>query len=261
MTPHYELAGPEGAEVVVLSNSLGTDLGLWDAQLPALAERFRVLRYDQRGHGRTPAAPGRYDLADLGGDVLELLDHLDVERAHFAGVSLGGMTGMWLAEHAPQRLDRLALICTSAELTPRQAWRDRAAQARRDGTASMVDGSLGRWFTPALATDPDVVARFGGALAACDDEGYASCAEAIAELDLVDGLPRITAPTLVIAGRDDPATPPPHAERIGAAVPGARVEVLTDASHLANVERAETVNRLLLHHFTRSLHESSHDAP
>lgn len=260
MTPHYELAGPEGAEVVVLSNSLGTDLGLWDAQLAALSERFRVLRYDQRGHGRTPAAPGPYELADLGGDVLDLLDHLDVERAHFAGVSLGGMTGMWLAENAPERLDRLALICTSAELTPREAWRERAAHARLHGTESMVDGSLGRWFTPALASRADVVAKFGDALAACDDEGYAGCAEAIAEMDLVDGLARISTATLVIAGRDDPATPPPHAERIGAVVPGARVEILPDASHLANVERADTVNRLLLHHFTRSPHESSHDA-
>ncbi|WP_243795371.1 3-oxoadipate enol-lactonase [Saccharopolyspora gloriosae] len=253
MIPHYEFTGPEGAEVVVLSNSLGTDLGLWDAQLSALSERFRVLRYDQRGHGRTPGTPGPYALADLGGDVLELLDHLDVERAHFAGVSLGGMTGMWLAENAPDRLDRLALLCTSAELTPREAWRERAALARRDGTKSMVDGSLTRWFTPALASRADVVAKFGDALRACDDEGYASCAEAIADMDLVDGLPRITAPTLVIAGRDDPATPPPHAERIGAGVPGARVEIIPDASHLANVERAESVNRLLLHHFTRSL--------
>lgn len=251
MIPHHDLTGPDGAEVLVLSNSLGTALGLWDGQLPVLAEHFRVLRYDQRGHGGTAAPPGPYRLGELGTDVLELLDRLGVARAHFAGVSLGGMTGMWLAQHAPERIGRLALICTSAELTPRQAWRDRAAQARREGTTSMVASSLARWFTPAFAGGDGAV-PFAAALSACDDEGYASCAEAIAELDLVDGLPRITAPTLVLAGREDPATPPPHAERIAAAVPGARLEVLDDASHLAVAERPDAVNALLLDHFTRS---------
>ncbi|MFR9729732.1 3-oxoadipate enol-lactonase [Saccharopolyspora sp. MS10] len=250
MIPHRALTGPADAEVVVLSNSLGTDLGLWDAQLPALTERFRVLRYDQRGHGRTPAPAGPYALADLAGDVLELLDHLEIRRAHFAGVSLGGMTGMWLAQHAPERIRRLALLCTSAELAPRRSWRERAARARREGTGSLVDGSLARWFTP--AADPAVLARHGEVLAACSDEGYAGCAEAIAAMDLAGGLDRITAPTLVIAGRQDPATPPPHAERIAAAVPGARLEVLDGAAHLANAERPDAVNALLLDHFTRS---------
>jgi len=253
LTPHYELTGPAGAEVVVLSNSLGTDLSLWDEQVPALAERFRVLRYDQRGHGRTPGGPGPYSLAGLGGDVLELLDELGVERAHFAGVSLGGMTGMWLAEHHPERIGRLALICTSAELTPAAAWRDRAAQARERGTASLVEGSLTRWFTPATAARPDIAEKYSTMLTDCQDEGYAGCAEAIADMDLLPRLGEITAPTLVIAGREDPATPPPHAERIGEAVPGAQVEILDDASHLANAERPEPVNRLLVHHFTRSV--------
>ncbi|QUH03022.1 3-oxoadipate enol-lactonase [Saccharopolyspora erythraea] len=252
MTVHHQLTGPEDADVVVLSNSIGTDLALWDQQVPALARHFRVLRYDQRGHGGTPAKPGPYDLRDLAGDVLELLDHLGIERAHFAGVSIGGMTGMWLAEHAADRIAALALICTSAELGPRQNWRDRAALVREQGTTAVVEASLPRWFTPALAERPDVAAKFGGMLGDCDDEGYAGCCEAIASMDLLAGLPGITAPTLVIAGRDDPATPPPHAERIAAAVPGARLEVLDDAAHLANAEQPELVNDLLLDHFTRS---------
>lgn len=250
MTPHYELAGPDQAPVVVLSNSLGTDLTMWDEQVATLTEHFRVLRYDQRGHGRTPTTPGPYELDQLGSDVVELLDHLKIERAHFAGVSLGGMTGMWLAEHAPDRVDRLALICTSAELGPPENWRDRAALVREQGTAALVDGSLTRWFTPALAGRDDIAAKFGGMIAASDDDGYASCAEAIASMHLLPKLADIAAPTLVIAGRDDPATPPAHAERIAETISGARLEVLDNAAHLANVEQAATVNRLLADHFS-----------
>ncbi|SEF94985.1 3-oxoadipate enol-lactonase [Saccharopolyspora kobensis] len=253
MNVNYELTGPDGAPVVVLSNSLGTDLTLWDAQVPALAQEFQVLRYDQRGHGASPGKPGPYSLKQLGGDVLALLDVLGIRKAHFAGVSLGGMTGMWLAEHAPERVDRLALICTSAELGPASMWRERAALVREKGTAAMVEPSLPKWFTPALAGREDVVAKFGGMLAAADAEGYAGCCEAIADMDLLDGLGRISAPTLVIAGAEDPATPPAHAEQIAAAVAGARLEVLSPAAHLANAEQPESVNRLLLEHFTRSL--------
>ncbi|GAA2794445.1 3-oxoadipate enol-lactonase [Saccharopolyspora taberi] len=253
MTVHFELTGPGDGAVVVLSNSLGTDLALWDEQVPALSRQFRVLRYDQRGHGRTPAVPGPYDLAQLGGDVLALLDHLGVERAHFAGVSLGGMTGMWLAEHAPDRIGRLALICTSAELGPASNWHDRAALVRAQGTTPVVESSLSRWFTPAAAGKPDIAAKFGGMIEGCAAEGYAGCCEAIASMDLLAGLGSITAPTLVIAGEDDPATPPHHAERIAAAVPGARLAVLAEAAHLANAEQPAAINELLLDHFTRSL--------
>lgn len=252
MKPHYELTGPEQAPVVVLSNSLGTDLTMWDEQIAPLAEHFRVLRYDQRGHGKTPGPPGPYSLDQLGGDVLELLDGLGIEKAHFAGVSLGGMTGMWLAEHAPGRIDRLALICTSAELGPPQNWRDRAALTREKGTSELVEGSLARWFTPALAERSDIVEKFGAMISACDDEGYAACAESIAAMDLLPRLDGITAGTLVVAGRDDAATPPAHAERITEAIGGARLAVLDDAAHLANVEQARTVNHLLLDHFLRS---------
>lgn len=251
MIVHHELTGPQDAPVIVLSNSLGTDLTLWDEQIPALSEHFRVLRYDQRGHGGTDAKPGSYTLEELGGDVLELLDGLDLDRVHFAGVSLGGMTGMWLAEHAPDRIGRLALICTSAELGPPSKWTDRAALVREQGTAAIVEPSLATWFTPDTAGRDDVVGKFGGMLRACDDEGYAGCAESIATMDILPRLNEITAPTLAVAGADDPATPPPHAERIAGAVPGGRVEVVQQAAHLANAEQPEVVNPLLLEHFTR----------
>lgn len=250
MNLNYELTGPRDAPVVVLSNSLGTDLSLWDEQIPALRRHFRVLRYDQRGHGASPSAPGPFTLEQLAGDVLQLMDRLGIGAAHFAGVSLGGMTGMWLAEHAPDRIDRLALLCTSAELGPPSMWTERAAVVRERGVEAMVDPSLPKWFTPEFAQRAEVVEKFGGMIRACDREGYAACCEAIAGMDLVDGLPRISAPTLVVAGAEDPATPPAHAERIAAGVPGARVEVLSPAAHLANAEQPEAVNRLLVEHFT-----------
>lgn len=250
MKVDYELTGPSDAPVVVLSNSLGNDRTLWDAQVPALAEHFRVLRYDQRGHGATAPAPGPYDLADLGGDVLELLDDLGIASAHFAGVSLGGMTGMWLAENAPERIATLVPICTSANLDPRQAWLDRAAQVRANGTASMFEATLPRWFTPALSAEPQVRAKYRAMLTDTDDESYAACCEAIASMDILDALPSITAPTLVIAGAADSATPPAHGEQIADAVPGAKLEVLAEAAHLANAEQPEAVNELLVAHFS-----------
>ncbi|MGJ7908455.1 3-oxoadipate enol-lactonase [Actinopolyspora sp. H202] len=249
MIPDYELTGPPQAPVLVLSNSLGTDRTMWNEQLPELSSHFRVLRYDQRGHGRTPATSGPYDLETLGRDVLDLLDHLDIAEAHFAGVSLGGMTGMWLAANAPERIGGLALLCTSAELGPPENWRDRAAFVRANGTRAMVDSTLDRWFTAEFAAKPDVVTKYGGMIAASDDEGYAGCCEAIAGMSLREGLGGITAPTVVVAGYDDPATPPEHAERIVAGIPGARLFLLERAAHLANVEQAERVNRLLVEHF------------
>ena len=248
MDLNYEITGPGGAPVVVLSNSIGTDVGMWDPQLPALSG-YRVLRDDQRGHGRSPAAPGPYDLAQLGGDVLRLLDAEGVERAHFAGVSLGGMIGMWLGEHHPGRIDRLALLCTSADLGPASNWRERAATVREKGTEAVAEPSYERWFTPEFGQRRDVADKYLPMIRNAADEGYASCCEAIAGMDLLDGLDRITAPTLVVAGNDDPATPPVHAEQIGAGIPGSVLRVLDHASHLANVERAEEVNRLLTAHF------------
>ena len=148
---HHRLDGPEDAPVLMLSNSLGTALGMWDDLLPGLAEHFRVLRYDQRGHGRSPAPPGPYTVAELASDALELLDRLGLERVSFCGVSLGGMTGMWLAINAPERIDRLGLCCTSAHLPPREMWTERAATVRAQGMEAVADAAMERWFTPAFA--------------------------------------------------------------------------------------------------------------
>lgn len=246
---HAVVEGPPGAPVVLLAGSLGSTLQMWDPQVPALTERFRVVRYDARGHGRSPVPVGPYALDDLVDDVVALLDRLGVERAHVVGLSLGGMTAMRLAAREPHRVDRLALLCTSASLGPATAWAERAAAVRADGTGSVVDAVLERWFTPVLRDgDPALVQRMGEMVAGTPAEGYASCCSAIEVMDLRADLARIAAPTLAIAGADDPATPPSHLSAIVDAVAGARLLVLPQAAHLANVEQAAAVNAALLAH-------------
>lgn len=250
----WEADGPADAPVVVLSNSLGSTRTMWERQVPALARRFRVLRYDHRGHGDSPAPGGPYTLADLGGDLLALLDRLDVPRAHLCGLSLGGMAAMWVAARAPERVERLVLCCTAARLGPAEAWEERAATVRRHGTAAVAEGVVERWFTPGYAAaNPGVVRTARATVAATPAEGYASCCDAIRTMDLSGDLTRIAAPTLVLAGAQDPATPPECARDIAAAIPGARCAVLEPAAHLANVERAREVTALLLAHLESRL--------
>ena len=246
---HHVIEGPEDAPVLVLSNSLGTTLGMWDPQVSALRERFRLLRYDIRGHGGSPAPPGPYAIEDLGRDVISLLDGLGIGRASFCGLSVGGMTGMWLASERPGRVERLVLVCTSALLGPRSLWDERIATARTKGMDALVDGILERWLTaPFRSENPGIVAEVSAMLRATDPEGYAGCCAAIRDMDLRDRLPSIQAPTLVVSGDRDPATPPEHGRSIADSVPGARFENLAGASHLANIERPEAVTRLILDH-------------
>lgn len=246
---HHELSGPAGAPVLVLGNSLGTTGAIWDSVLPALGEHFQVLRYDHRGHGRSEVPPGPYTVAELGQDLLALLDGLGVDRVSLCGLSLGGMVGMWLAAHAPERVERLALISTSALLGPPELWADRAAVARTKGTAALVETMAARWFTAAFRRrEPATVASTVEMLAATPDEGYAGCCEAIGAMDLRPDLRAVAAPTLVVAALDDPATPPPHADAIVAGIGHARRELVTDAAHLAVVEQPGRITALLLEH-------------
>lgn len=248
MKPHYELSGPPDAPVVVLGNSLGTTTALWDRQLPALHRRFRVLRYDHRGHGGSGATPGPYRIDDLADDVLELLDALGLARVSYCGVSMGGMVGMWLAGHAPERIERLVLCCTAAGFPSAQPWLDRAAAVRSSGTGSLAAAAAGRWFTPAFRSrSPEVVAAFEAGLSSVDDEGYAGCCEALAAMDLRSVLPVIEAPTAVVAGADDEATPPDWGRFIADSVPGASFHLVPGA-HLANVEAADEVSAILEGH-------------
>jgi 3-oxoadipate enol-lactonase len=221
---------------------------MWDPQMGALTERFRVVRYETRGHAGAPVPDGPYAIGDLGGDVIALLDRLGVERARFAGLSLGGMTGMWLGVNAPERIDRLVLLCTSAMLARDVDWPARARTVREEGTAAIAEGTVERWFTEAFRlANPEVAGRWRATIAATPAEGYAGCAEAIAGMDLEDDITAVRAPTLVIAGRHDPATPPPHGELIASRIPGARLE-LVDGAHLSNYERPDEVTALMLDH-------------
>ena len=253
------LDGPRRAPVVVLGNSIGTTREVWDPQLLALGDGFRLLRYEHRGHGGSPAPLGPYTIADLAGDVLRLLDDFGVERASYCGISLGGMIGMWLAAHAPDRIDVLGLCCTSAYLPPAQFWADRAAQARRGGMASISGQVVDRWFTPAFRDrNPATVAASKAALEGVDPEGYAGCCEAIAAMDLRASLAAIAAPTLVIAGADDPATPPWHGAVIAQGIKNARLAVVHGAAHLANVSAPGEVTAALRAHLVSEPPSTTH---
>ena len=244
----HTVAGPEDAPVVVLSNSLGATRAMWDPQVPALAERYRVVSYDTRGHGASPAPAGPYTLDDLVDDVLALLDRVGAERAHVVGLSLGGMTALRLAAREPQRVHRLAVLCTSAKTEP-QGFLDRAAAVRADGTAPIAEAVVSRWLTPPYAAGhPDLVARLQAMIVGCDDEGYAACAEVVAGIDLRDDLGRVTAPTLVVSGAEDQALPPAHQQAIADGIGGAELLTVSPGAHLANLEQPLQVSGALLGH-------------
>ena len=248
---HRAILGPLDAPALLMGGSLGTTLQMWDGQLPLAAE-LRVVRFDHRGHGRSPVPPGPYEIADLGADVLELMDELGLERASYCGLSIGGMVGMWLAVHAPGRIDRLLLICTSAHIPPARMWRERAATVLEARTVEAIaDGVLARWLTPEFAArHPDVQASLRSMLAGTSHQGYASCCGAIERMDLRGELSRIAAPTLVVSGSDDPSTPVEHQRVIAESIRGARHETVGPAAHLAAIEQAEAVNRLIMEHLT-----------
>jgi len=246
------VTGPDEAPVVVLSNSLGSTMAMWEANLVALEKDFRVVRYDTRGHGGSPVPTGPYDIDDLVDDVVALLDDLGVGRAHFVGLSLGGMTGMRLAARNPERVDRLVVLCTGAYLEPSSAWHDRAATVRDKGTAAVAEAVVARWFTPRLLeADSGLKAANEAMVASTPAEGYAGCCEVIATMDLRGDLASIKAPTLAIAGADDPATPPPHLAEIAESVPNGRLLVVPDAAHLASAQQPETVTAAIVEHLTQ----------
>lgn len=252
---HHEQSGPVGAPVVLLGSSLGTTNEMWTPALASLERHHRAVRFDHRGHGRSPLPPRPWDIADLGGDVLALLDRLGLERVSYVGVSLGGMVGMWLAAHAPERIERLVCVCSSAYLPPAEVWAARAASVREAGSVAVVAASvLERWFTPAYAEEhPEMMAWVDAMLRACPAEGYAACCEVIERLDLRGDLAQITAPTLVVAAAEDPSTPPEHSATIAEGVRGARLEVLSHGAHLVAIERPDEVTALIEQHLEAPL--------
>lgn len=249
MTLHAVVEGPEDAPPLVLLCSLGSTVDMWAPQRRELTGEHKVISLDTRGHGGSPVPDGPYSVADLGTDVLGTLDELGVARAAFAGVSLGGATAQWIALHAPERVAALALLCTSARFGDPEPWWERAATVRAGGAQAVAGTVVGRWFSARYATaQPATVEHMRAMIAATPTEGYAACCEAIAGWDAVDDLHRIAAPTLVVGGVEDPATPPEHQEILARGIPRARLEIVDDAAHLASYQRPEIVTPLIREH-------------
>ena len=243
---HYTFDGPADAPVLIFSNSLGTDHTMWKPQAESLATRFRALQYDTRGHGRSTAPGDAYTLDQLGGDVLALMDHLGIAQAAFCGLSMGGLTGMWLGIHAPQRFTRLVFANTAPKIGSPEAWNTRIDAVRRDGVASLADASLQRWFTSGfLSTSPRAVDDLRAVLGSLDRTGYAANCAAIRDADLREGVKSIPVPVLVIAGTHDPSTTAEEGRALADAIPGARYVEL-DAAHLSNREQPGLFTQALL---------------
>jgi len=245
----YELTGREKAPVVMLSHSLASSMVMWNPQLDALEAHFRVLRYDMRGHGRSEAPEGAYTLEMLAQDAVALLDALGIEKAHFVGLSIGGMIGQGVALNHGHRLESLTLCDTSAVM-PAEAQpilQERIEAARQHGMAGQVDGTLERWFTPEyLKANPPEVAMIREAIRTTPLAGYLGCSEALRGLNYLERLAEITLPTLIMVGEEDQGTPVAAAEAIHERIAGSRLVVLPAARHLSNIEQADAFNKALM---------------
>lgn len=236
---HYQIDGREDAPWLILSNSLGTELGMWVPQMPALREHFRVLRYDTRGHGRSGVTPGPCSIAQLGQDVIALMDHLGIASAHFCGLSMGGMIGIWLGANQPERIDRLVLCNTAARIGPPELWNARIAKVNNEGMESIVPAVIDRWFTQDFQVRaPQEIEQVRRMLLQTPAAGYAASCAAVRDMDQRENLAGIRAPTLVIAGLQDKATPVEDGRLLAQRIPGARIVEL-DAAHLSNWEVAD----------------------
>jgi 3-oxoadipate enol-lactonase len=237
---HYQIEGPAGAPALLLLHSLGASASMWEAQLDAWRRRFRVIRYQVRGHGgAAPADVPELTMELLAGDALAVLDAAQVPVAHWCGISMGGMTAMWVAARFPDRVGRLVLCNTSAHMPPASLWQSRIDTARRDGMAALADAIIERWFTPRFrASSPEPVERIRAMLLSVDPGSYAAACAAIRDMDQRPTLAHIRAATLVVCGDEDPATPLSHSQLLCAGIPGARLAML-HAAHLSNVEAPE----------------------
>lgn len=236
---HVEISGPDRAPVLMLSNSLGTNLHMWDEQVRAFTEHFRLIRYDRRGHGRSGVSEGPYSMERFGKDALAILDALSVKKANWCGLSMGGMVGMWLGAHAPERFIKLVLANTTHYYPDKSGWADRINLITERGLTGIVDANLERWFTKEFRERaPKTLLRMRELFVATPVKGYVACVEAIRDMDLREALGKIKAPTLVIAGRYDPATTVPMAEAICAGIPHAKLVVL-ESAHISNIEQSQ----------------------
>lgn len=248
---HVEVAGPDGAPVLILSNSLGTTLHMWDGQVAPFSQHFRLVRFDRRGHGQSGLPKGPYSMELLARDVLALMDGLGIRQANWCGLSMGGMEGMWLGAKAPERFQRMVLSNTSSYFADKKGWNDRLALVREKGVPAFAATNMERWFTKGFRErDPQAIAGMAAMFAATPLEGYLNCAEAVRDMDHRDLLPRVKVPTLVIIGRHDPATVPEAGEYVRNQIPGAE-HFMIDAAHISNIEQPQQFNDAVLNFLTR----------
>jgi len=243
---NYQVEGPASAPVLMLCNSLGTNLHMWDDQAGEWSKRFRLVRYDRRGHGDSGVPSGPYSIERLGRDAVAIMDGLGLNTVNWCGLSIGGMVGMWLGTNAPQRIDKLILSNTACYMPARDLWDERIKTAREQGMAPLVEATLERWFTKQFRErEPETMARMRAMVLSTPPEGYASCGEAIRDMDQRETIARIPVPTLIIAGRHDPATTVESAEFIRNRIAGAQIAVL-EAAHISNVEQPDDYARTVL---------------
>jgi 3-oxoadipate enol-lactonase len=247
VTLAYRLDGSEDAPVLILSPSLGTTTAMWDQQIGPFAASFRVLRHDHPGHGASPPPEGPVSVESIARGVLALLDELDISRASFCGLSLGGMVGMWLGANAADRIDRLMLCCTGASIGTPEGYRERAELVRAEGVAGTLPGAAERWFTPPFRNSA-AARRLLDELATISVDGYADCCEAVGLFDFRTDLHRIAPPTLVVSAEDDAVTPPSAGAELAGGIPDATLVTILDAAHLANVEQPESFAAAILSH-------------
>ena len=244
---HYQTFGDASHPALVFSNSLGTNYGMWQQQFNALKEQFFVVCYDTRGHGASSTPQGPYSLQQLGEDVIQLLDHLNIQQAAFCGISMGGLTGQWLAIHYPERFSHVIVCNTAAKIGQEQAWLDRATLVKTQGLQPIADSAASRWFTaPFIQSHAAVVSNLQNDLAAGSAEGYANCCAALAKADVREQLKDIQVPMLIIAGQQDPVTTVADAQFMQAQIPQSQL-VEIDASHISNVEQPSVFNQHILH--------------
>jgi 3-oxoadipate enol-lactonase len=243
---NVEIEGRDGAPVLMLSNSLGTDLHMWDDQAGEFTKHFRLIRYDRRGHGKSGATKGPYNFGLFGRDILKILDTLGVKKTHWCGLSMGGMDGQWLGANAADRVEKLVLANTNFYYADKSPWADRIKTVRAHGLAHIVGPNMERWFTKGFRERaPQTIERMTKMFVASNLDGYIACVEAVRDMDFRESNPRITAPTLVIVGKQDPATPPAAGEEIARAVKNGSVVAL-DAAHISNVEQPKAFTGAVL---------------
>jgi 3-oxoadipate enol-lactonase len=244
---HYQLDGSPDKPVVMLSNSLMSNLTMWDPQLPALLAAFRVLRYDTRGHGDSAVTAAPYSIEQLADDAAALIEHTAVGAVHFVGLSMGGMIGQQLAVRHPEKVLSLSLCDTASEMPTQAMWNDRIQTAREKGIAGLVEGTIKRWFvSDFIAAEPETIAAVQRMILTTPLEGYIGCASAVRDMSQTHLLKQITAPTQVIVGRDDPACTLAQSQVLQREIAGANLHVIDDAAHLSNIEKPAVFTALLV---------------